>query len=93
MSIDAVESVRQSVAMIQQADREAEEAMLAFTLGDFDNYLTRMVSMARSRLEERYDAISDPTARNTGESGGGFADNADSASDHDAEHAAEPQSV
>jgi hypothetical protein len=43
-----------AVESIQAADREAQEAQLAYVLGDFPSLFERKATAARERLEESY---------------------------------------
>jgi hypothetical protein len=46
-----------AVKSIQQADDEAQEAQLAYVLGEFPKLFERKAAAARARLEETYRAF------------------------------------
>jgi hypothetical protein len=50
-----VEWAQAAIEHIRQADHEAEQAKLAFALGDMDGYFERKASEAKARLESMYE--------------------------------------
>jgi hypothetical protein len=52
--MDLIAIATQAAETIQAADREAQEAQLAYVLGDFPSLFERKAAAARERLEESY---------------------------------------
>lgn len=58
-----------AVKSILDADAEAEQAQLAYVLGDFPNLFERKVAAARSRLQESYRELNERSEPATGSAG------------------------
>src|SRR4051812_47875236 len=84
------------VKQIEDADSEAEQAQLAYVLGDFPKLFERKVAAARSRLEDRYRELNEHAAATTKSAqpaGGGNTDLHDSALDSGGGLPTEPSGV